>query len=157
MHTAICAFDDRGRAEDARASLLQAGFAAHDVHIEHQHAPAERRDANDAWDGQEREIAVDRGVLSSYGHFFASLLGRDNPSGHADTYGQHVERGAFVVVVDAADDLQARRAQDLLRGLQAGDLNVVPRAGQPPLRDIVASRRDPEVEHPPGLRYADQD
>ena len=157
MHTTLCAFDERGQAEKARDSLLQAGFAAHDVHIEHKHAPAESRDANDAWDGQEREIAVDRGVLSNFGHFFASLLGRDNPSGHADTYSQHVERGAFVVVVDADNDAEAQRARGVLQGLQAGHMNVVHRNEQRPLRDIVARRRDPELEHAPGLRYADED
>jgi hypothetical protein len=157
MHTTLCAFDDRARAEQARDSLLQSGFALHDVHIEHKHAPAETRDANDAWDGQEREIAVDRGVLSNFGHFFASLLGRDNPSGHADTYSQHVERGAYVVVVDADSEADAQRARGVLHGLQAGHMNVVHRQEQRPLRDIVARRRDPELEHAPGLRYADEE
>ncbi|MCD6078987.1 MAG: hypothetical protein K0R89_2931 [Ramlibacter sp.] len=152
MHTALCAFDNRGRAERARDSLLQAGFASHDVHIEHRHAPAESSGATD-----DQRDAADRGVLSSFGHFFASLLGRDNPSGHADTYSQHVERGAFVVVVDADDSAQAQRARDVLQGLQAGELNVVERRGQEPLREIVSRRRDPELEHAPGLRYADQD
>lgn len=157
MHTALCAFDDRARAERARDDLLQAGFAPQDVHIEHKHAPAEAHDANDRWDGQQSQAAEDRGVLSSFGHFFASLLGRDNPSGHADTYAQHVERGAYVVVVDGVDEAQARRAQGLLDGLQGGDVNVVHRGEKEPLREIVARRRDPELEHAPGLRYADQD
>jgi hypothetical protein len=157
MHTALCAFDDRARAEQARDSLLQAGFAPPDVHIEHKHAATEGRDANDRWDGQEREIAVDRGVLSSYGHFFASLLGRDNPSGHADTYSQHVERGSYVVVVDADDDAEAQRARTVLDGMRAGDLNVVHRLRQRPLREIVSTRREPELEHAPGLRYADKE
>ena len=157
MHTTLCAFDDRARAEQARDGLLQAGFAPHDVHIEHEHASTDDGDANDRWDGQEREIAVDRGVLSSYGHFFASLLGRDNPSGHADTYAQHVQRGSYVVVVDADNDAEAQRARDVLHGLRAGELNVVHRAQQPRLRDIVSTRRDPELEHAPGLRYADKE
>ena len=152
MHTALCAFDDRARAERARDSLLQSGFAAHDVHIEHRHAPAENPGRTDG----QRDVA-DRGVLSSFGHFFASLLGRDNPSGHADTYSQHVERGAYVVVVDADEPAQAQRARDVLQGLQAGDLNVVDRREQMPLREIVSRRRDPDLEHAPGLRYADQD
>lgn len=151
MHTALCAFDERGRAERARDSLLQAGFAADDVHIEHRHEPAETRSA-----GGDRDTS-DRGVLSSFGHFFASLLGRDNPSGHADTYSQHVERGAYVVVVDAGDSAEAQRARDVLQGLQAGELNVVERRDQAPLREIVSRHRDPELEHAPGLRYADHD
>ncbi|HET8748388.1 MAG TPA: hypothetical protein VFM98_22520 [Ramlibacter sp.] len=142
MHTALCAFDDRARAEQAVDSLVRSGFARHDVHIEHKDLHGERSAANDQWDGMEREIAVDRGVLSSFGHFFASLLGRDNPSGHVDTYAQHVERGSYVVVVDAEDEAQAERARTLLHGLQAGDLNVVHRAEQRPLRDIVGMRQE---------------
>src|SRR3954467_15689485 len=123
MHTAICAFDDRTRAEQAVDSLVQSGFARHDVHIEHKQLHAERPSANDQWDGMEREIAVDRGVLASFGHFFASLFGRDNPSGHVDTYSQYVERGSYVVVVDAHDQAEADRARSMLQDLQAGELN----------------------------------
>jgi hypothetical protein len=142
MHTAICAFDNRAGAEQAMDSLVRSGFARHDVHIEHKELHAESRDANDRWDGMEREIAVDRGVLSSFGHFFASLFGRDNPSGHVDTYAQHVERGSYVVVVDAHDEAEAERARTLLQGMEAGDLNVVHRAEQQPLRDIVGMRQE---------------
>ena len=145
MHTAICAFDDRGRAEQAADSLVRAGFARHDVHVEHKELHGEQhgeqRDPNDRWDGMEREIAMDRGVLENLGHFFARLFGRDNPSGHADTYSQHVEHGRYVVVVDTDSPEQAERARALLNDLQAGDLNVVHRAEQRPLRDVVGARQ----------------
>jgi hypothetical protein len=200
MHTAICAFDDRSRAEQAVDRLVRSGFARHDVHIEHERAAAEppARDAHG--DVIQRDVA-DRGVLSSFGAFFASLLGRDNPSGHVDTYSHHVERGSYVVVVDGHDAGEAQRARTLLQDLQGSDLDVVHREGQRPLRDLVAQRgdpgtagmvarsresyegtgaaapverdramaanavspttgpalRDPEVEHAPGLRYADKD
>jgi hypothetical protein len=195
MHTAICAFDDRARAEEAMQRLLQAGFPRHDVHIEHKHTTGE----GDAARKTEKRETHDRGALSSFGHFFASLLGRDNPSGHADTYAQHVERGGCVVVVDADDAAQAQRAQALLQEMQGADVHLLHRDEQQPLRDIARWRdepagmversrvafeswsptrelageralaaerldalggpklRDPEVEHPPGLRYADKD
>lgn len=137
MHTAICAFDDQGQAEQAVVALTQAGFDRRDLHIEHRGARAGQARANDAWDGLEREVAVDRGVLSSFGHFFTSLFGKDQPSTHADSYAQHVERGAYVVVVDADDEAQARRASSLLGDRQAGHMNVVHRPGQRRLRDIV--------------------
>lgn len=141
MHTALCAFDTEEMARQAVDALERAGFARHDVHIENEHSTSEGRAPNDAWDGQEREIAVDRSVLSSFGHFFASLLGRDHPSGHVDTYAQHVERGGHVVVVDARDEAEAQRAQALLNALEARDVNVVARGEQPPLRDIVGMRQ----------------
>ena len=204
MHTAICAFDDRARAEQAVDSLVRSGFARDDVHIEHKDLHGAGPAENDRWDGMEREIAVDRDVLSSFGHFFARLLGRDHPSGHVETYARHVERGNYVVVVDAGDEAEVERARTLLQGLQAGDLNVVYRPEQRPLRDIVGMRqgtagmvergrepyegsghgasaaaaerereratasnvvspktgpdlRDPDLDRPPGLRYADKD
>jgi len=140
MHTAICAFDDRSRAEQARDELVRSGFARHDVHIEHKELHAGHPDANDRWDGMEREIAVDRGVLSSFGHFFASLFGRDD--GHVDRYAKHVERGGYVVVVDTRDEAEAERARTVLQGMQAGELNVVQRPEQRPLRDIVGMRQE---------------
>lgn len=140
MHTAICAFDDQGRAEQALVALTQAGFDRRDLHIEHRNARTGQARANDTWDGLEREVAVDRGVLSSFGHFFTSLFGKDQPSAHADSYARHVERGAYVLVVDADDDAQARRASALLGGLQAGHLDVVHRPGQRRLRDLVDFR-----------------
>lgn len=204
MHTAICAFDTHEQARQAADALVRAGFARHDVHIEHKHSTAEGRAANDQWDGMEREVAVDRSVLSSFGHFFTSLFGRDHPAGHDEAYAEEVERGGHVVLVDAHDEAEAQRAGALLRGMEAAQLNVVDRGEQRPLRDVVAAResqgtagmvgrsreayestgnvgspiererasassahrvsptagpdlREPEVEHAPGLRYADKD
>jgi len=139
MHTAICAFHERHAAEQARDELVRAGFERHDIHIEHKELYGEHHDANDAWDGMEREIAVDRGVLSSFGHFFASLFGRD--TGRADTYSRHVEHGSYVVVVDAHDVSEAERARSMLTAMQGSELNVVQRPEQRPLRDIVGTRQ----------------
>lgn len=201
MHTAICAFDDRSRAEEAVASLVRAGFARHDVHIEHKHATGEGS-TNRHWDGADREGVADRGALSALGHFFTSLLGRDNTSGHVDRYSQHVERGSYVVVVDGRDEADAQRARAVLHEMRGNDLDVVHRPEHRPLRDIVGMRgedakagmversretyegwsssgsalrgdramasnavspttgpdlREPELDRPPGLRYADND
>ncbi|HEY0822699.1 MAG TPA: hypothetical protein VGD76_02850 [Ramlibacter sp.] len=142
MHTAICAFDDKSRARDAVDTLVRAGFPRHDLHIEHKHARAEGGDANDRWDGMEREVAMDPGRLASLGNFFASLFGRDRHAGHADTYARHVERGAYVVVVDSQDPAEVERARAMLHDMQAGDLTIVDRREQRPLRDIVGLRGD---------------
>ena len=139
MHTAICAFDTHEQARRAADAVIAGGFDRHDVHIEHKHSTSEGPAPNDQWDGLEREVAVDRGVLSSFGHFFTSLFGRDG--GHADTYTDHVERGGHVVVVDARDEAQAQRARTMLHAMEAGHLDVVHRADQLPLRDIIGTRR----------------
>lgn len=145
MHTAICAFETHEQAKDAIAALERAGFARHDLHIEHQHASAEGADANSRWDGVEREVAVGPNVLASFGRFFASLFERDDHGHHVATYSGHVERGGHVVVVDARDEAEARRAEDLLRTMRAGDLNLVDRREQRPLRDIVGMRQSEAV------------
>lgn len=142
MHTALCAFEDRARAEQAVDALVRSGIARHDVHIEHKHLHRSHETGTDRWDGMEREVAVDRSVLASFGAFFASLLGRDHPSGHVDTYGQHVERGNYVVVVDAHDQAEADRARVMLQDMEARDLNMVHRPEQRPLRDVVGMRQE---------------
>jgi hypothetical protein len=141
MHTVISAFDDTKTAQRAVRRLVDAGFARGDVHLQ---APSPD-DAQDAELGErtmhsaEREVAFDRHMLSSYGHFFASLFGLDHPAGHAQTYTEAVRRGKSVVVVDAPDDPQAARAASLMRELGGSEAHVVQRDTQP-LRDIVKLR-----------------
>ncbi len=142
MHTAICAFDDRHRAQEAVDTLVRAGFPRHDLHIEHKHDSTEGADANDRFDGMEREVALDRNVVESFGNFFARLFSRDEGRSHADTYARHVERGGYVLVVDSSDPGDADRARAMLHDMQAGDLTIVDRRQEPPLRDIVGLRGD---------------
>jgi hypothetical protein len=140
MHTAICAFDERERAQQAVDSLIRAGFNGGDIHIEHKTVSIEGDPLVDRKADDAQQPVRDRGALSSFGAFFASLLGGDNPSGHGDTYSQHVERGSYVVVVDGKDASEAQRARTLLQDMQGGDVNVLDRAEQRPLRDIVSGR-----------------
>ena len=158
MHTAICTFDDRAMAEQAVQRLVQAGFDRRDLHIQHRRADGSlmTEESEELWEGMEREVAVGYRVAETLG-FFASLFGQDPAAGHTATYARAMERGSYVLVVDADNDAEAQRARAVLHGLQAGDLNVVHRAQQAPLRDIVTRRREPELEHAPGLRYADKD
>lgn len=136
MHTAICSFDDRAQAERTVERLVQAGYDRSDIHLKHRHGDG-RHSGTNKWDGMEREVAVDPGVLASFGRFFASLFGKDDASRHADTYASAVERGQYVVIVDAGDDASAMRAQHMMHDMEADNLNVVQRPTQPALRDIV--------------------
>jgi hypothetical protein len=143
MHTAICSFDERATAERAVERLVQSGFARADVHLEHRPVTAEGDNSGTEREALEREGAVDRSILGSFGAFFASLFGRDQPESHVDTWSQAVERGSFVVVVDGRDEADARRAQTLMREMEAAEAQVVDRAGQRPLRDIVGGAGEP--------------
>jgi hypothetical protein len=144
MHTVISTFTNRHDAQRAMELLQEQGIAGDDMHLQQGgSAPANNAGIDRAtWDGMEREVAVDRGVLSSVGHFFASLFGQDNPNGHVDTYSRAVEQGGCVVVLDARDEAQAREAARLLDDLGGQTSNVVHRATQKPLREIVGGRRD---------------
>ena len=158
MHTAICTFDDRAMAEQAVQRLVQAGFDRQDLHVQHRRADGSlmTEESEELWDGMEREVAVGYRVAETLG-FFASLFGQDPAAGHTATYARAMERGHCVVVVDARNDDEAERAQNILMGMNADDLNLVRRAGQKPLRDIVGEGRSPTVEERFGTARSDMD
>ena len=132
MHTAICTFDDPAQAEQAVNRLLQSGFDRHAVHMEHRHPDGSPMD--DSHEHHERDV---KGKLS----FFERLFGSGKHVPHVDAYTSAVERGLYVVIVEGRDEAEAERAQDVLHGMEASDLNLLHRAGQPPLRDVVAERQ----------------
>jgi hypothetical protein len=147
MHTALCSFDDRTRAEHAVDRLVQAGFDRSDIHVQHRGATGAAEGApghhsgTERWDAMEREVAVDPGRLAGLGRFFSSLFGVNDSTGHASSYSEVVERGSYVVVVDAVDETSADHAQSVLRDLQGATLTVVHRPTQLPLREIVGTRQ----------------
>jgi hypothetical protein len=127
MHTAICTFEERTLAEQAVERLVQAGFARQDIHLEQRHpdgSPMEQRDHD---------------VVGKFS-FFERLFGAGKHAPHADSYSQAVERGLYVVLVEHEDEAEAERAQNVLHGMEARDVNLLHRAGQPPLRDVVTQR-----------------
>ncbi|MEJ5989320.1 hypothetical protein WG902_04935 [Ramlibacter sp. PS3R-8] len=154
MHTAICTFDDRATAEQAVQRLVQAGFDRHDVHIQHRQSDGTLLTEDNAtrWEGMEREVAVGHRVAETLG-FFSSLFGQD-AMGHTATYSRAMERGQCVVMVDAPDDAEGERAQNILLGMEPGDVKLVPRSGQP-LRDIVSDGRSPGVQERFGSARSD--
>jgi hypothetical protein len=156
MHTAICTFDDRATAEQAVQRLVQAGFDRQDVHIQHRNADGSliKEEGEDLWDGMEREVAVGHRVAEGLG-FLSRLFGQDDAAGHRSTYSSAMERGHCVVLVDASSDEEAERAQNVLLGMNPDDLNLVRRAGQPPLRDIVGQGRSPTIEERFGTARSD--
>ena len=132
MHTAICTFDDPAQAEQAVNRLLQSGFDRHAVHLEHRHPDGSPMD-----DIQERH---DRDVQGKFS-FFERLFGAGRHVPHVDAYTSAVERGLYVVIVEGRDEAEAGRAQDVLHGMEASDLNLLHRPGEPPLKDVVAERQ----------------
>jgi hypothetical protein len=128
MHTAICTFEDRALAEQAVERLVQSGFDRREVHLEHRHP-----------DGTPMPEHRERDVVGKFS-FFERLFGAGKNAPHADTYSSAVERGLYVVLVEGRDEAEAERAQNVLHGMEAGDVNLVHRAGERPLREVVAER-----------------
>jgi hypothetical protein len=133
MQTVISAFDDRQAARSAIERLVEIGFPRHDVHLQEAPVsygddPADTEVGRRAMDSAEREVAVDRGVLASIGHFFNSLFGKDHPAGHAETYSEVVRRGSSVVVVDAPNQEEAERAVAAMH--ECGAIDVDERANK---------------------------
>lgn len=135
MHTAICTFEDRKLAEQAVERLVQAGYARHDIHMEERHP-----------DGSPVEHHRDHDVVGKFS-FFERLFGAGKNTPHAETYASALERGLFVVMVEHQDPDHAQRAQDVLHGMEARDMSLVHRAGERPLRDVVAERQATDLEH----------
>ncbi|MEJ8838236.1 hypothetical protein [Ramlibacter sp. AN1133] len=149
MHTAICTFEDRAGAEQAAERLVQAGFDRREVHVEHRHADGTPMAEPDA--GTERR---DHDVVGKFS-FFERLFGAGRHAPHADTYSRAVEQGLYVVLVESADESEAQHAQDVLHGLNPADVTLVHRAGEPPLRDLVAERRGGSLEQRFGTARAE--
>ena len=133
MQTLISAFDDTAAARRAVDKLVQSGIAREDIHLQEPDAePARAVDPVDREVGErtmasaEREVAVDRDVLTALGHFFVSILGKDHHPRHAKTYSEAVRRGHPVVIVDARNDEEAEHAATMLHHL--GAINVDERA-----------------------------
>lgn len=140
MHTAICTFEDRAAAEQAAERLVQAGFDRREVHVEHRHADGTPMAEPDA--GAQRR---DHDVVGKFS-FFERLFGAGRHAPHADTYSRAVEKGLYVVLVEGRDEDEAQRAQDVLHGLNPSDFSLVHRAGERPLREVVAEHRGGSLE-----------
>jgi len=126
--TVIGAFENREAAERAVERLVQGGCDREDVHVEQQSSGTTQSSTTmTSTDGH--RVDEDRGVMSSIGHFFASLFGEDEDSrSHVNRYSEAVRRGSAIVVVDADDAQEAEQAATLLH--EAGAINVDERAEQ---------------------------
>jgi len=133
MHTAICTFEDRALAQQAVDRLLQSGFDRREVHLEQRHPDGTPMGEVDDAERRDRDV---KGKFS----FFERLFGAGKHAPHAQTYSSAVERGLYVVLVEAGTEAEAGRAQSVLHGLEARDVNLVHRAGERPLSEVIAER-----------------
>jgi len=122
MQSVISVFENHQAAQRAVDRLLQAGFDSDRVHRHEGAAAANTAAAARPGSMGKGDFDEDRGVLASIGHFFASVLGQDPPTGYADRYVEMVRRGHSVVVVQAKDEEEKDRATTIVRELGASDI-----------------------------------
>jgi hypothetical protein len=124
MQTLISVFEDRRAAQRAVDTLLDEGFEPEDVHLQEGAAAANTAMTSSTdTSTATHDAGPERGVLSSIGHFFASLFEQHPASDYPDRYSQAVRRGHSVVVVEARDEEEADRACTLLHELGAFDID----------------------------------
>jgi hypothetical protein len=128
MQTVISAFDDYHTAQRAVERMVDAGFDRDDVHVQGMSTGASGMagsTGSTTTAGAPECRDEDRGILSSIGHFFASLFGQDGDvrMGPAGTYAEAVKRGGSVVLVDVQTEDQADRAARLMHEMGAVDVD----------------------------------
>lgn len=111
-HTVIGLFDTYARAEDARNTLVQTGFA---------HEAIELQANPDSFAGSATDEAGS-GVLANIERFLASLFASGPRAAEAAHYAEAVRRGAVLVCVNAASGAHAELARNTLTRLGATDI-----------------------------------
>lgn len=123
QHTVIAFFDTYSQADTARDALVAAGLARDDIALQ---ARCEPTYASDATSAAETSPASNEGLLASIERFFESLFVSGPPSHETAQYAEAVRRGAVMLSVDAATDVQAELARTTLEGM--GPIDIEERA-----------------------------
>lgn len=125
-HTLIKVYDDFSAAQSAREQLLASGFSSSSVHL------SARDDEAGPVEGNFTVGNKDRDTKGAGGLFRSLLGGHDDPTASDDVYTRKfenvVQRGMYMLTVDATDDNEAARASDIINRLDvapAGQGNSV--------------------------------
>jgi uncharacterized protein (TIGR02271 family) len=123
MQTVISVFETPQQAQRTLDRLVQEGIDRDNVHVEQGQTTSMSDSSTTTARAQDAD--EDRGVLSSIGHFFASLFGQDDDNGarQAGVYSEAVRRGSSVVVVDVIDEQEAERVTVVMHELGAIDVD----------------------------------
>ncbi len=117
MQTVLGTFPDRQTAQRAVDELLARGFARARVHLQ----------TSSSAGGPEAQTDIQRGMMASVGHFFATLFDSDDKP-PARNYAEAVRPGGSVVAVDTSDDSEVQTAESIMGLL--GTLAIDDRAAQ---------------------------
>ncbi len=112
-HTVIGLFDTYSRAEAARDTLVQTGFARETIELQANPEPSVGSATN--------EVASS-GVLANIERFLSSLFASGPRASETARYTEAVRRGAVLVCVNAASESHAELARNTLTRLGATDI-----------------------------------
>ncbi|MFM0211919.1 hypothetical protein PQQ96_31490 [Paraburkholderia sediminicola] len=112
-HTVIGLFDTYSRAEAARDTLVQTGFARETIELQANPEPSV---------GSATDEVASSGVLANIERFLSSLFASGPRASEAARYTEAVRRGAVLVCVNAASESHAELARNTLTRLGATDI-----------------------------------
>jgi hypothetical protein len=110
-HVVVGVFDDTDKIAQVRRELLGAGFTDSEVSVRTQESSA--ADVN----------TVNEKETGGVAHFFRSLFGLESDNEHTGLYSEAVRRNHSVVTVNASDDSEADRAEEILDRCGAIDVD----------------------------------
>lgn len=126
-HTLVAAFDTLAEAQAAKSQLLAQNVPQGDIELSSSelHASTTTSTTSDATTVHSDH---DNAILHKVSHFFASLFGADEddrqkPHRYATAYPEAYRRGATVLTVTAATDVQAELVEEILERNGAIDID----------------------------------
>lgn len=127
-HTLVAAFDDLSTAQAAKAQLLQLDIADSSIELSTADAAAQGSvPANETAATTTDDAHTGDGSFGDkVSHFFSSLFGSDDegqPHRYSTAYPEAYRRGATLITVTVADDLQAEQVEDILQAQGAIDID----------------------------------
>lgn len=126
QHTIAAVFDNRDSAQQALEQLANAGYARADMRLNQSDASGNTDPfASDASGASATEATsagpTTAGTGSGIKHFFSNLFGSDD--GDTQAYTAAVERGHYVLTLDAPDESAVERAADIIEGYGPIDID----------------------------------
>lgn len=116
LTTVVAVYDNFSDAQQAKNELITSGFPPERVQVTARDVSA--RDVSASTTGE-----ADESFGSKVRNFFGSLFGGDERHKYAGYYSEAVSRGGAVITVDAANDDEVDRAEDILEHYDPIDID----------------------------------
>lgn len=121
QHTLVAVFDNRSDAQKALEDLVASGFTRQEVRLS-EGDPAGQSSLSSSTTTAAGTHGTDEGIGASFKHFFSDLFGTDR-SDHAQMYSEAVNRGHYVLTLNAASEPEVERAADIVERYNPVDID----------------------------------